>query len=169
MDTIQDIFGLDADKLMTYQMMARAVLIFFISLALIRISGIRTLGKTSAFDQLTALMLGAIMGRVVVSAQQSFFGSILAACVIMLLHRLVSWATFKSKKAGLIFKGKSVLLFKDGQKLQDNLAKTNITEADILEALRRNVNVSSLEEVKEVYLERSGEMSFIKNNASQQE
>jgi|SRR6185436_16247191 len=161
MELFNNILGLDAEKLEAYQMAARAVIIFFISLLLLRIAGIRTLSKQSAFDTLTSLMLGAIMGRAVV-ANQSFFGSILAALVLMLLHRLMAWITFHNKKAGGIIKGESLLLMKDGKKQLKNLSKEHITEEDILEALRRNVNMTSLEKIKEVYLERSGDISIIK-------
>ncbi len=162
MELIENILGIDVEKLQNYQMVDRAIVIFFVAILLVRVSGIRTLGKQNAFDNLTSLMLGAIMGRAVVAAEQPFFGSILATLVIMLLHRLISWITFRSKKSGLIFKGTDILLVKDGQKFQKNLQKTNITDEDILEALRKDLNVSSLDKVKQVTLERSGEISFVK-------
>lgn len=163
METIKNLFGIDAQKLETYQMISRAVVIFFISLILVRVSGIRTLGKQSAFDNLTALMLGAILGRAVVTAEQPFFGSIIATLVIMVLHRLVSVLSFYNKKSGLILKGKHLLLIKDGKRIENNLRKTNITEEDILESLRRDVNLPSLDKIKEVYMERSGDLSFVKS------
>lgn len=51
---------------------------------------------------------------------------------------------------------------KDGKKQSKNLKKVNITEEDILEALRHDVNLVSLANIKEVYLERSGDISIIK-------
>jgi len=162
MEVIENLFGLDEHKLETYQMIARAFVIFFVALLLIRVSGIRTLGKQSAFDNLTALILGAIMGRAIVSAEQPFFGSILATLVIMVLHRVVAWITYRSKKMGVILKGRELLLIKNGEPNEKNMKQTHITREDILETLRKDVNVPSLDTIKEVYLERSGEISFIK-------
>jgi uncharacterized membrane protein YcaP (DUF421 family) len=162
MEVIENLFGLDEHKLETYQMIARAFVIFFVALLLIRVSGIRTLGKQSAFDNLTALILGAIMGRAIVSAEQPFFGSILATLVIMVLHRVVAWITYRSKKMGIILKGRELLLIKNGEPNKKNMKQTHITGEDILETLRKDVNVPSLDTIKEVYLERSGEISFIK-------
>lgn len=162
MEVIENLFGLDEHKLETYQMIARAFVIFFVALLLIRVSGIRTLGKQSAFDNLTALILGAIMGRAIVSAEQPFFGSILATLVIMVLHRVVAWITYRSKKMGVILKGRELLLIKNGEPNKKNMKQTHITREDILETLRKDVNVPSLDTIKEVYLERSGEISFIK-------
>ena len=161
MEFLTNLLGLEAEKLEPYQMAVRAFVIFFTSLLLIRIAGIRTFGKQSAFDTLTSLMLGAIMGRAVVT-NQSFFGSILATLVLMLLHRLMAWLAFRNKKIGAIIKGKNLLLMRAGKKQQKNLSKSHITEDDILEALRRDVNITSLDKIKEVYLERSGDISIIK-------
>jgi uncharacterized membrane protein YcaP (DUF421 family) len=161
LEFFNDILGLDVEKLQPYQMAARAVVIFFISLLLVRISGIRTLGRQSAFDILTSLMLGSILGRSVV-ASQSFFGSILAVFLLMLLHRLTAWVTYRSKKTGAIIKGEELLLMKEGEWKKNNLSKSHITEEDVMEALRHDINKTSLDEIREVYLERSGEISIIK-------
>jgi len=161
MDLLNDLLGLNTQKLESYQMACRAIIIFFISLLLIRIAGPRVLGKQSAFDTLTLLMMGAIMGRAVVTTQ-SFSGSILATLILILLHRLIAWAGFRSKKIGAILKGEKLLLIKDGKKQEKNLSRSNITEEDILAALRRDIHITSLDKIKEVYLERSGQISIVK-------
>ena len=46
-------------------MAARSAVAFAAALALIRVAGIRTLGKQSPFDALTALVLGSVIGRAV--------------------------------------------------------------------------------------------------------
>lgn len=161
MNCFDYLLGLHTDKLNEMQMCARAVIVFTASLLYIRMAGIRTLGRQSALDILSLLMLGAIMGRAVVS-EQSFFGSLLAALVIVLLHRLVAWVSFRSKKAGKVLKGEALLLMKDGQKNEQHLRHGHITDEDMEEAMRHNANVNSLSDVKEIYLERSGEISIVK-------
>ena|SRR5688572_25397378 len=161
MESIENLLGLDAEKLTAYQMAARAFVVFFISLILIRVAGIRTLGKQSSFDTVTSLMLGAIMARAIVT-NQPFFESMFAALVLMLLHRFVAWITFKSSGVGKILKGNNILLMKDGKKQHKSMAQYHITEEDILETLRKDTNLTSLDKIKEVYLERSGEISIIK-------
>jgi uncharacterized membrane protein YcaP (DUF421 family) len=168
MDFLNDILGLHTEQLKEYQMALRALIVFFSALALIRIAGIRTLGKTNAFDNLTALMLGAILGRSVVS-NQSFWGHLLASLVIVLLHRLVAWITFKSHKAGRVFKGDPLRLMDKGEFIQSNLKKAHITKQDMEEGLRLSLNADELEKVKDIYLERSGDMSFVKKPASGKE
>ena len=101
------------------------------------------------------------MARAIVT-NQPFFESMFAALVLVLLHRVIAWITFKSRIMGRILKGKNILLMKDGEKQEMNMAISHITEADILETLRKDTNQNSLDNIKEVYLERSGEISIIK-------
>jgi len=67
-----DILGLHAEKLNSLQMGARSFCIFSL-LFFYAYCRHTPIGKTIGFDTLTALMLGAVMGRAIV-AKQSFFG-----------------------------------------------------------------------------------------------
>ena len=156
------LLGFDTNNVEPHQMAARAAVVFFFALAYVRTGGLRMLGRQSAYDSLTALMLGAILGRAVVS-QDSFLGTLLAALVIMILHRLVAWITFKSSWAGSVLKGKSIVLFQNNKPLKENLSRVHITENDLQEAVRKNLNMDDMSGVKEIYMDRSGELSVIKH------
>lgn len=162
MDWWYNLIGHDDGKLLLHQMVIRAVIIFFIALAYIRIAGMRTFGKKTIFDQVTALMLGAILGRSVVT-NQPFFATLAATLVLMLLHRFIAWITYRSHAAGYILKGKAVLLIKDGKLQEKNMSRTNITLEDIRESIRMEGYNPEIEKVKECYLERSGNLSIIMN------
>lgn len=162
-DWLNYLLGLDNHNLEPYQMAARAVVVFCIALLYIRTGGLRMLGKQSAFDSLTALMLGAILGKAVVS-HDSFLGTLLAALVIIVLHWLVAWLTFKSSRVGRILKGKSILLYQNGKPVLENLRKVYVTENDLMDAVRKNLNIDDMSSVKEIYMNRSGELSVIKSN-----
>lgn len=162
MDFCRDhLLGLHAEHLSGLQMVTRSVIVFFSALIFIRIAGMRTLGRQTSFDQLTALIIGSILGRAVVTGQ-SFFGNLAAVLAIVLFHRLIAWLTFKSHKLGNILKGKPLLLISDGQKQDQNMSKEYITEEDIKESLHLRLNLEKADNIKAVYLERSGEISFIK-------
>jgi uncharacterized membrane protein YcaP (DUF421 family) len=158
---LENLLGLHTDDLEAYQMAARAVLIFFVAMLYIRISGIRMLGKQSTFDHLTILILGSVMGRAIVAAQ-SLPGTLVAAFILIMLHRLVGWLTYKYTLAGFMFKGTSVQLIKDNLFNESNMAKTQITKNDIMIALRTELNTDDFNEVKDAYLERSGKISIVK-------
>ena len=160
---LNNLLGFDTDFVEPHQMAIRAAIVFFIALIYVRTGGLRMLGRQSAYDSLTALMLGAILGRAVVS-HDSFTGALLAALVIMVLHRLVAWITFKSSWAGSILKGKPIVLFQNNQPVIKNLARVHITENDLQEAVRKNLNTDDMSLVKEIYMDRSGELSVVKRD-----
>ena len=74
--------GRDLDAL---QMSCRAVVIFVIALLLLRIAGIRTIGKKSAFDQVIIIMLGAILSRPVVGAS-AFLPAVISSLTFVLVQ-----------------------------------------------------------------------------------
>lgn len=160
MDWFTNILGLDAGELKAYQMMARAVVMFFTSFIFLRIAGIRLLGKLSAFDHLTVLMLGAMMGRAIVTSQ-SFGGTLLAAFTIILLHRIAAVLSYHNKAAGAIFKGEPIALIKDNEEQRPNMKQAHITIHDIMEALRSELNTEDFSKIKNAYLERSGKISIV--------
>lgn len=162
-DLLNYLLGFDNSIVEPHQMAARAAVVFFLALAYVRTGGLRMLGKQSAYDSLTALMLGAILGKAVVSPD-SFIGTLLAAFVIMILHRSVAWVTFKSSWAGSILKGKSIVLFQNNRPVIENLNRVHITENDLQEAVRKNLNMDDMSHVKEIYMDRSGELSVIKHS-----
>ena len=157
------LFGPDADShtITTLQMTVRAVLIFFAVLALLRISGQRTFGTSAAFDMVVKIMLGAVMSRAVVAASP-FGGTLLAGLVLVGLHRLLAWASFRSKAIGRLVKGEGLLLAEHGRANADNLRRSNITHEDLHEGLREAANLATLDQAESVRLERDGSISVVK-------
>jgi uncharacterized membrane protein YcaP (DUF421 family) len=108
-----------------------------------------------------SFLIGAILSRGVVGATP-FFSTVASMVVIVLIHKIFSKLSLYNKWFGKKLKGKCVLLFRDGKFIEENMKRTNISENDILEEARLNLQSGSLEKIKEVYIERTGEISFIK-------
>ena len=160
MDWVKELLGMHTENLEPPHMAARAVVMFAVSLVLIRISSLRLLGKQTAFDHLTVLMLGAMLGRAIVVGQ-SMGGSIIAATVIILLHRISGWIAFKSRFAGKLIKGKPIQIIKDSEFIEANLSRAHVTRNDIEETLKLELHSDDLSKIKDAYLERSGKISII--------
>jgi uncharacterized membrane protein YcaP (DUF421 family) len=160
MELIKEIFG-EGKDLNVLQMSARAAVMFVIALFLIRLAGIKTFGKSSAFDNIIIIMLGAILSRAVVGVSP-FFPTVFAGLTTVLMSRLVSWLSIKSKTVGKLAKGEPVSLFKEGTVNKSNLYGNLLTEHDLMQAVRKEGNTTTLNDVEEVLLERSGDLSVIK-------
>jgi len=159
MEELTHIWGVH-ENITPLEIAARAFVMFFIALLLIRISGMRAFGMSTAFDTIITFLVGGILVRGVIAATP-FISCIVAALVLVIIHRLFSLIAIDSKFIGNMVKGKTYLLYKDGKFLKENMAKTGITENDIMEDLRIEVQLNSLEKIDKVYLERCGKVSFV--------
>jgi uncharacterized membrane protein YcaP (DUF421 family) len=157
---IETFFGHGTD-LNILQMCTRAFVMFFITLGIIRLSGRRTFGIKTPFDTIMSIMLGAVLSRAVIGASP-FIPTVFAGLVLAVIHRLLAIASLYSEKLSVMIKGKEQSLFKNGRMNKSNLEKTAITKGDLMEGVRLNGNVYTLDDIEEVIMERTGELSVIK-------
>jgi uncharacterized membrane protein YcaP (DUF421 family) len=159
-DLIHAAFGQGKD-LDTLQMINRAILAFFLTLIFIRIAGIRTFGKKTPFDNVIIIMLGSIFSRVVVGASP-FIPTTAACFAFVLVHRFLAWVSLYNDRVGSWVKGEASTLYANGQLNTENMRKGRISIKDLHESVRQRTNEDSLEHIKEIILERTGEISIIK-------
>lgn len=160
MEWIKIIFGEGRD-LNCLQMSSRAVVAFFETLILLRIAGIRTFGKKSAFDNVIVIMLGSILSRIVVGASP-FLPTTVACLSFVLVHWLLAWLSLNNDTIGSWVKGEKSSLYKDGRPNSRNMRRSRISEKDLEEGLRLGINDETFEQVKEIFIERNGEISVVK-------
>ena len=140
---------------------ARAAVMFVLMIIMIRLSGMRSFGKGDVFDNILTILLGAVLARGIVGATP-FLSALAGGITIMVIHNLLSNLSFYHRWIGRVVKGKCMLLYKNGEFNRENMKTTNITEHDIAEQMRLKLNTNSLDEVEEIYFERTGKVSFVK-------
>src|SRR6266496_2497669 len=141
----EDFFG-SGEDLNALQMSVRAVCMFFIALILVRLSGMRTFGKQSAFDIIVYIMLGAILSRGVVGA--SAFGAVVAAVTVMvIIHRLLGWLAVKFPSIDRIIKGESRVLYKNGEIQWRKMRRSSVSLNELKESVRQEINEDNFDNV----------------------
>jgi uncharacterized membrane protein YcaP (DUF421 family) len=160
MEVLLKIFG-EGKDLDVLQMSCRGVVIFFVALLLIRLSGRRSFGIKNAFDNIIGILLGAVLSRTVVGASP-FLPTIVACMVICLLHRACAWISVRNDAFDRLMNGNKIMLYKNGDLLKEDMHKALVNEKDIQEGLRRIALTDDLGKTEAVYLERNGEISAIK-------
>jgi len=160
MEWIHTLFGTGRD-LNSLQMVCRAIVSFLLTLVLIRIAGIRTFGKRSAFDNVFVIMLGSIFSRVVVGASP-FIPTTLGCLAFVLVHSGLGWISVWSDVIGRLVKGERKVLYTEGKMDERNMRRVMVSEKDLLESVRLRLNSDNLDEVREIVLERNGEISVIR-------
>lgn len=142
------------------QMSARAALIFFAALILIRIADKRFLANKTGFDMLFAFILGSSLSRAI-NGTAPLFNTIAVGFVIVLIHRGLARLAFHSPQICRLLKGQSEVIIKDGALNRDAMAKNDITESDISEDMRLKTNIDDFKKVREARIERNGEISVL--------
>jgi uncharacterized membrane protein YcaP (DUF421 family) len=163
-DIIQTLFG-EGKYLNVLQMGCRAFVMFFITLTLIRISGMRSIGQKSAFDSIIVILLGSVLSRAVVGASP-FLPTVIAGIVISLLHKAIAIITVRNDIIGHIIKGHKTLLFTNNEIIQKNMIDSCISLKDLKEEIRLNINEDTTDHIEEIYMERSGRISIIKKHSN---
>ncbi|HWV33345.1 MAG TPA: YetF domain-containing protein, partial [Dyadobacter sp.] len=158
METLTQLFG-ERENQTALQMSARAVVIFIITLILLRIAGRRSFGMKSPFDNIIVILLGAILSRAVVGASE-FVPTIASATVIAVLHRLGAWLGALNLRFGALIKGQKIVLFEKGKLKHDNMRRALISESDLYASLRNDMHVESFEKIESAYMENNGQISF---------
>jgi uncharacterized membrane protein YcaP (DUF421 family) len=92
-------------ELTAAQMCIRAIIIFIVTLLLIRLSGRRSFGMRSPFDNVISILLGAVLSRAI-TGSSPFFAVIISCTLITAVHRGCAWICLYSKRFDELVKGR---------------------------------------------------------------
>lgn len=148
------------EQLNPFHMAVRALLMFLIALLLIRLGGLRIIGKKSGFDLVIVIMMGAVLARGIVGASP-FLSTVAAATVMIVINRLLAWASIKSLLLSHLFKGSALILYQDGKINWKNMTKACLSESDLLTSLRLETHQQNLDQIDQAILETNGRVSFL--------
>ena len=136
-----------------------SVVIYIVTLLLVRLMGLRSLSRISSFDYTVTIAMGAVLGSTVVSSQVGLLEGLLALATLLGLQRAVAFARQTWGWAQVI-DNHPLLLLEDGTVLEGNLQRANVTKVELMTSLR-TAGVRNLGEVAAVVMEPTGVISVI--------
>lgn len=149
-----------SEELTAIQMSSRALIIFMLAYALLRISGRRSFRLHSPLDNVITILLGAVLSRAVVGASP-FVPVVAASSTIVLLHRVLAWVTSIFPGTGRLFSGQKILLYNEGRFLAHNLKKGLVNKEEIMHRVRSIRQSNDLSKIDSIYMEKDGEITVI--------
>jgi uncharacterized membrane protein YcaP (DUF421 family) len=158
--TLAELFG-QGINLTAGQMTARGVVVFALTLLMIRISGRRSLGQHSAFDVCITVLLGSILSRCVVGASP-FWPTVATGAALVLLHRAIAMLSVRLPRFDVLVNGRPRTLVTEGRVSEAALRKALVSRADLLQALREHSVPEDLALARQIVLERNGVISVLK-------
>ncbi|MDQ4120473.1 MAG: DUF421 domain-containing protein [Acidobacteriota bacterium] len=165
MEVFNWLLGLELDNkdINFWQMSLRAVIVFILSIIMLRIGHKRFMGRNTALDVMLGIVFGSMVSRAI-TGNAPFFPALAASLTLVLMHWIFSFIAFHWSSFGSAVKGKKNLLIKDGEIQWKEMKKTHITEDDLSEALRSKGEEPDFKKVKSAHLERNGDISLIMND-----
>src|ERR1044071_6421127 len=166
MDIVEDVFraalglGLESKEIGALQRGLRAVVVYIVTVAMVRLAKKRFMGRTTAFDVILGIMLGSIVSRAV-TGNAPFFPALAATAALLAMHWLFSMLAVRWHRFGTLIKGQPRLLVENGEVDRLSMKAAHMSDHDLWEDLRGK-SVSDLKQVAAARLERSGQLSVLK-------
>lgn len=138
------LLGLDASDISVWQMCMRAAFVYVSALLMVRLMGNRRFaGQYATFDVIIGIMLGATLSRAI-SGSSPFFSTLASAFALVVMHRLLSAASFQFAWLERWIKGGPRVLIENGQMNKQVLRETHLTSQDLSVVMRSQGNFPSV-------------------------
>ncbi len=152
--------GIEAKELAALLVSARGVVILFASIILVRIGAKRAMARKTPLDMVMIVIVGSLLSRSI-NGSGPLFGTIAAAFVIVVVHRLLELLAYSFHPLGIAMKGAPGVVVEDGRYVEKTLRQNHITERDVEEDLRLDGKTEDIAKVRIARVERSGDISFL--------
>ncbi len=129
-------------------------------IAMLRLTGKRTLSKMNAFDLIVTVALGSTLASVMLDASVPLVDGLVALGLLVMLQFLITWASVRSARVRSLVKSEPTLLASDGEYLHAAMRRQRVPQDEIDAALRKHGH-DRLDQVRCVILENDGSLSVL--------
>ncbi|HEX7129546.1 MAG TPA: YetF domain-containing protein [Rhodanobacteraceae bacterium] len=143
-----------------WELVCRAVIVYFALLVMLRLSGKRTVGELSIFDLIVIIVLGSAVRAALLGNDKSVLGGLLVVAVLLLLDFVGAFLSARYKPVERLLDGKPVLVARDGVVFHDVLKKCNVPAGTFEGVLRKHSMTTA--EIGQAILEANGNITLCK-------
>lgn len=143
-----------------WEFIVRGLVVYLVLLAMVRLSGRRTVGQLTPFDLLVVMLLSEAVSNSMTGGDNSLFGGLIIAATLIALNMTVALLSSRSKRLSEVLDGSAVLIGRDGKFFKKVVAECRIAEADLEQALR--THDCKRENMQCAFLETDGEITIMK-------
>jgi uncharacterized membrane protein YcaP (DUF421 family) len=143
-----------------WEFIVRGVVVYLTLLAMVRLSGRRTVGQLTPFDLLVVMLLSEAVSNSLSGGDDSLVGGLIIAATLIALNVTVGVLSARSRRMSAMLDGSAVLIGRNGQFYDKVVKECRIAEADIEQALRSND--CDRKDMRCAFLETDGEITILK-------
>ncbi len=138
----------------------RSVLIFFLTMVLVRFLGKRQPARLDSFQFVNYLVLAIIAALTALYVVPNLAFGVVALLVWALLPIVLDWMALKSKFVHDLLHGKETILIKHGKIMEENLFRARLTGQELLRELRSK-NAFNIGDVEFAMMETNGDLNVL--------
>lgn len=142
------------------RILVTATAAYAILVAVLRVSGKRTLSKLNAFDLIVTIALGSTLASVITSDSLPLAEGLLALVLLVLFQLSVTSLSVRWPAFDRAIKSEPSLLLRDGRPIDSVLRRERITRDELLAAIR-DAGARDLEDAEAVFLESDGSLTAL--------
>ena len=131
---------------------------FVALIAILRVSGKRTLSKLNVFDFVFVVAVGSLFAASIVEKDVTLAEGIAAITTLVVFQAVLAELAARSDPFARLINGEPSLLFSRGEFLRRTMKKERITEEEVRAAIRQQ-GVERIEDVDAVVLENDGTLT----------
>lgn len=143
-----------------WEFAVRATVVYLVLLAMVRLTGKRTVGQFTPFDLLVVMLLSEGVSDSLKGSDESLPGGLIVAATLVVLDMAFAFLASRSGKADDLIQGKPVLIGRDGTIYTDVLKRERVPYADVEKALRGAD--CAVEDMRMAILEADGNINIMK-------
>src|SRR6266702_3064441 len=155
---------LNLDPVSLALIVVRSLAVYFALFIAIRLAGKREIGQMTPFDLVVLLVISNAVQNAMLGPDNSLNGGILAALCLLLINRLIARLGLRSRWLQEQLVGQPTLLVNDGQFIEANLQREEVSDDEVMQALREH-GIEDLKTVKLAVLEVDGTISVVPTDA----
>jgi uncharacterized membrane protein YcaP (DUF421 family) len=142
------------------EIILRSVVVYLVILAAFRLAGKRHISQLSLVDFALILLIANAVQNAMVGNDTSLTGGIVAALSLLAANLVITRFISRSKTSRNFFVGEPKLLIRNSQIIRSTIEREELSEDDLLEAIREH-GFESFKEVRTAILELDGSISII--------
>ena len=143
-----------------YQFVLRAVFVYLVVMALVRISGKRAVGQFTPFDLVLLILIGNAVQNGLNGGDNSLTAAVILSATLLALNYGVAFLSARYPRIRKVIEGEPVILVHEGHVYRDVLKRELVSRADFDKAMRE-AGLSDVDEVHQAVLETNGHITII--------
>ncbi len=143
-----------------WEFIARGTIIYLALLAMVRLSGRRTISQLTPFDLMVVMLLSESVSNGLSGGDNSVSGGLIIAATLIVLNGSMGLLSARSRKFEVVLEGDAVLIGRDGVFFDKVMHRNRIGQIDIEQALREAG--CARHEMQCAFLEADGSITIMK-------